>query len=337
MSETIIGRATRGEVSSSRATVATVTIRVSVEMPIRFVHFVALKPIVEVPSAHSEKIGCASLISSGEGQGPENQLAFDLAHCRADANHEVRFCAMRRNGLNRQISSREHRRGAPDHRALDDVAQLSNVSRPRMSSEGIQAVLAHTLDSLPVFPVEFLDEVLDEQRQILEPVSQRRQLDGVNVKTVVEVLAQSPLADRLMQRTIGCGEDAHVDRQLFACAETENSLLFENTEQFGLHLRPHLGDLVEEKAATVRPLEASLAPAIRARKGPALVAEQFAFDQAFRDRRAIDCHVRSILARRPVVDCACGQLFSRTALASDDHRRARKSSFFYQAYGPAYR
>ena len=233
-------------------------------MPIRFANLVALKPIVEVPSAHSEKIGCANLISSGEGQGPENQLAFDIAHWRAKPNHEVRFCAMWRNGPRRQVSSGKHRGLAPDHRSLDDIAQLSNVSRPRVSSEGIQAISANTLDSLLVFPVEFLDEVRDEQRQILEPVAQRRQLDGVNVETVVEVLAQSPLADRLMQRTIGCGEDSHVDRQLFACAETENSLLFENTEQFGLHLRPHLGDLVEQKAAAVRPLEASLAAAISA-------------------------------------------------------------------------
>ena len=306
-------------------------------MPIRFVHFVALKPIVEVPSAHTEKIGCASLISSGERQGPENQLAFDLAHCRADANYEVRFCGMGRNGLHREISCREHRRGAPDNCALDDIAQLSNVSRPRVSSEGIETVLAHTLDSFLVFPIEFLDEVPDEQRQILEPVAQRRQLDGVNVKTVVKVLAQSPLANRLMQRTIGCGEDAYVDRQLFACAETENFLFFENTEQFGLHLRPHLGDLVEQKAAAVRPLEASLPAAISARKGPAFVAEQFAFDQAFRDCRAIDCDVRSVLPRRSVVDRACGQLFPGTALASNDHRRARRSGFFNQAYGPAYR
>ena len=62
---------------------ALATVRTSVDMTIRFVQAVLLKPIVEVPSAHSEKIGCASLISSGEGQGPENQLAFDLAHCRA--------------------------------------------------------------------------------------------------------------------------------------------------------------------------------------------------------------------------------------------------------------
>jgi hypothetical protein len=94
------------------------------------------------------------------------------------------------------------------------------------------------------------------------------------------------------------------------------------------------GDLVEQKAAAVRPLEASLAAAIRTCKGPAFVAEQFAFDQAFRDRRAIDCHVRSVSARRPVVDGACGQLFPRTPLASDDHRRARRSGFFDQAYWP---
>ena len=40
------------------------------------------------------------------------------------------------------------------------------------------------------------------------------------------------------------------------------------------------------------------------------------FDQAFRDRRAIDCHVRSVLGRRPVVGRGCGQLFPRTALAT---------------------
>ncbi len=99
---------------------------------------------------------------------------------------------MRRNGLRRQVSSGEHQRVAPDHRALDDIAQLSNVSGPRVSSEGIQAVLANTLNSLLMFPVEFLDEVLDEQRQIFEPVAQRRQFDGVNVETVVEVLRNRP-------------------------------------------------------------------------------------------------------------------------------------------------
>ena len=56
-----------------------------------------------------------------------------------------------------------------------------------MGSEGIQTVLAHTLDSFAVFPIEFLDEVLDQQRQILETVAQRRQINGINVQTVVQI------------------------------------------------------------------------------------------------------------------------------------------------------
>src|SRR5216684_2789835 len=137
-----------------------------------------------------------------------------------------------------------------------------------MSSERIKAILARALNILVVLAIEFTDEVRRQQRQVFQPVAQGRQLDGVNVETVVEIFAQSSLADRLTQRTIGCSEDAHVDRQLFACAEAQNSPLFENTEQFGLHLRPHLCDLVEQKAAAVRPLEASLAATIRACKGP---------------------------------------------------------------------
>jgi len=52
---------------------------------------------------------------------------------------------------------------------------------------------------------------------------------------------------------------------------------------------------------------------------------------------AIDGDEGPATARRFVVDCTCGQLFPRTALASNDYRHARGSSFFDQAYGPAYR
>jgi hypothetical protein len=55
----------------------------------------------------------------------------------------------------------------------------------------------------------------------------------------------------------GCGEDAHVDRQLSARAEAEDSPLFDHAEQFGLHLRPHLCELIEQEGSTVRSLEAS--------------------------------------------------------------------------------
>ena len=96
-------------------------------MAILVASHITVEPIVKIPPAHSEKIGCASLISSRKRQSPEDQLAFDVAHWRANANHEMRFRVVRRNGLRRQVCNGEHRRMAPDHRALDEIAQLSNV------------------------------------------------------------------------------------------------------------------------------------------------------------------------------------------------------------------
>ena len=113
-------------------------------------------------------------------------------------------------------------------------------------------------------------------------------------------------ADRLRQGTIGSSEYPHIDLQLSGRTEAQNAPLFENTKQFGLHLRAHLRDLVQQKGPAIRPLEASLAAAVRARKRPAFVAEQFAFDQAFRDSRAIDGDVRTIMPRGLVVNRACG-------------------------------
>ena len=81
----------------------------------------------------------------------------------------------------------------------------------------------------------------------------------------------------------------------------------------------------------------AVATPIRAREGAALVAKQLAFDQALRNGSAIDENKGTVTARRFVLDCACGEFLPRTALASNDHLRARGSGFFDQAYGPAYR
>jgi hypothetical protein len=40
-----------------------------------------------------------------------------------------------------------------------------------------------------VFAVEIFDEVLDQRRQIVEPIAERRQLDREDVQMVIQVLA----------------------------------------------------------------------------------------------------------------------------------------------------
>ena len=188
-----------------------------------------------------------------------------------------------------------------------------------------------------MLPVKCADELFGQQQHILDPVAQWRKFERHNVQPVIQVSAQSALADGALKLTIGGGQNPHVDRNLPRASKPRNLLIFENAKQFGLHLRPHLCDLVEQKGSAVRAFETAFATAIRAREGAALVAKQFAFDQGLRNGRAIDGDEGPATARRFVVDCACGQLLPRTALASNDHRRARGSGFFDQAYGPAYR
>ena len=53
--------------------------------------------------------------------------------------------------------------------------------------------------ALPLRPVELVEERLHQQRDVLAPLAQRRQLDGEDVEPVEEVLAQLAVADRLLR------------------------------------------------------------------------------------------------------------------------------------------
>ena len=55
----------------------------------------------------------------------------------------------------------------------------------------------------------------------------------------------------------------------------------------------------------------------RAGKGAANVAEQFAFQQAFRERRAIDANEGFIFPGAVLVDGVCNQFLARAALPLD--------------------
>jgi hypothetical protein len=101
-----------------------------------------------------------------------------------------------------------------------------------------------------VLPIEFGDEVRSRRWQVLQPIAQRRQLDGVNVEAVSRSSRKRP------SRIACCSErlDAAKTRTSIGSsllAPRRRILFFENTEQFGLHFRPHLSDLVEQEAAAV--------------------------------------------------------------------------------------
>ena len=103
MSGTISNRATRGEIFCSRATIATVAVNVSVQIPVHAAARISVEPIVKISSAHPENIGSACLVSSCMHQSPDDELALHLAGRGTELNNELRFRTMLGHGVGGQV------------------------------------------------------------------------------------------------------------------------------------------------------------------------------------------------------------------------------------------
>ena len=106
--------------------------------------------------------------------------------------------------------------------------------------------------------------------------------------------------------------------QLMIAADAIEAAGFQNAQQAHLHLRRHLGDLVQEQSAAAGALEIAAMGAGSTGKGTFLVAEQFGFDQIGRDRAAVDRDERLFRAAAHLVDRAGDQFLSGSAFA--DHQ-----------------
>ena len=180
-----------------------------------------------------------------------------------------------------------------DDGALDHVLQLAHVARPGVLPRARPAPTASKpRTALAGGAVELGDEVLDQARQILEAIAQRRQRDREDVEPVVEILAELALGDQLLEVAVGRRDHAHVDVDGLGAADALELALLQHAQELDLHLQRQVAALVEEQRAAVGQLEAPGAPRHRAGEGALLVAEQLALEHARRQRRAVDAHER---------------------------------------------
>src|SRR6478672_10077733 len=96
------------------------------------------------------------------------------------------------------------------------------------------------------------DEEFHEIRNVLAPVSERRQLDRDDIEAVKEILPKLPSANFLAQVFIGGGEDACVHVYRFVGADRKDLFLFDGTKQLRLGGRRQFGDLIEKHCPGAR-------------------------------------------------------------------------------------
>ncbi len=167
-------------------------------------------------------------------------------------------------------------------------------------------------------------EVLDEQRDVLGSVAERRDHHLDPVDSVEEVLAEPPRRHLPLEVAIRGADETEVGPSLAGRPDPVEGPRVEHAEELRLDLGRHLSDLVEEERPPVRDLDEPRLLVAGPGEGPALEAEQLALEQARRHRRAVEVHETLVRPGRQTVHVLGQQLLAHAALAFDQHRCARR-------------
>lgn len=98
----------------------------------------------------------------------------------------------------------------------------------------------------------FPDKIIDEQRNIVFPAAQRYRFDRKNIQAVIEILAESALANLIHNVFIGCRNNPDVNRSNIAAADADNGFFLNRAQQSRLKFQRGFGNFIKKNRAPVR-------------------------------------------------------------------------------------
>ena len=182
-----------------------------------------------------------------------------------------------------------------------------------------------------------LHQMLDQYRQIIEPLAQRRHLQREYVQPVVQILAEAARDNGRIQVAMGRGDDAHVAADGFIAADPLEAALLQHAQQFHLHLQRHVADLVQEQRAALGKLEAAEPRRQGAGEGAFFVAEQLAFQEVGRYGAAVHRYKRMRCAAGQFVNVARHHFLAGAGLPEDQDIGVERRDLFNQTMDGAHR
>ena len=144
-----------------------------------------------------------------------------------------------------------------------------------------------------------------------------------HVEPVVEVLTELAAGQRDLQVSIGGRNHAGVDLNQPVPPHPGEAQVLQDVQELGLERGRDLGDLIEVDRAVVRVLELPQPAPVGTGEGAPLVAEQLGFEEARRERRAVDLDERSLAAGRPGMDGPGDEVLPRSRFPAEQDRRIR--------------
>ena len=209
---------------------------------------------------------------------------------------------------------------ALDPGELEGVLELAHVSGPRVGHEqghhigGERNLSSVRACGLPV------DEKLREERDVVDPLPERRHQNRNDTEPVVEILPEPARGDLRLEVLVGGADDPHVHLEGLFTADAFEGTFLEDPEELDLHRHAEIGHLVEEDRPPVRELEPALAIPDRSGEGALDVAEELALEEAIRKGAAVDGNEVALRPSALIVNRFRHQLLSGATLAEDHNR-----------------
>src|SRR6188768_828163 len=178
--------------------------------------------------------------------------------------------------------------------------------------------------------VELRQEMIAQERNVLGTLPQRRHFQRDGVDAEVEVLAQPALAQGVVEVDVGVADQAEVHPDQPVTPDGTVLALLEHPQKFGLKIRGHLPDFVEQQRTALRHFEQADFVRGRTCERAFAVAKELALDELVGDGGTVDLDERAAHAVRVVMNGVGNELFARADFALNQDVRVAGSHAFDQ-------
>src|SRR5690349_11731400 len=151
--------------------------------------FVLFHAVPELVAGNPQERGRLGLVAAGAFQGLGHEAFFELLENDAPRGQGERLVASDggRGTPQQQVALVDDLAPRQETGAFERVPQFPDVTRPRMALQTSHGLRRHGLEGLLEFARKVGEEVIDQRRNVLRPLAQRRQVDRNDVQPVEEV------------------------------------------------------------------------------------------------------------------------------------------------------
>src|ERR1035437_6764232 len=205
-----------------------------------------------------------------------------------------------------------------DVRAADGVLQFAHIARPMIFSQRLDDIGGNGFRLPLLFARNFFQKIVHQQRNVPAPVAERRNVDAHDVEPLKQVLAELFRGHGGFERLVRRGNDAHVGLNRLVAADALEGAALQHAQNFRLRSGRHVADFVQTNRAVDGFLEFADALHCGAGERAAFMAEEFALEQLFGNRGAIDRKKRLLATVAVMINRAGDEFLAGAAFTGDE-------------------